>query len=902
MDNIQMDDIQKRTASQVYNSLKTRAEGLTPEEAGSRVILSEEKTDTMLTFLRWAGKITRQFTHFFALLLWSAALLCFFVEHFQPGEGMGTLGYTILLVIVINGAFSFIQEYRAEKATQALKKLLPVKVKVLRTGAVAEVPLDLLVEGDMALLEEGDRAPADIRLVESHNLKVSNATLTGESDVLTRVADPSTADSLFNAENIVFSGTLVLSGRARGVVFATGRRSQFGRVAGLTTGIRKTLSPLEKEIKRVSRTITLIAVSLGSAFFILGLLMDRSVWDNLLFAVGILVALVPEGLLPTVTLTLAAGSQRMARRNALVKELNAIETLGCTTVICTDKTGTITENNMRVERMWLPENVPEAGDDAYLVMGLANSLSFTAESGNQPGDPMEEALIRAAWEYFDRPAGPPRAARLEEFGFTPERKRMTVLYRVEGRDGLFAATKGAPETVLPLCRLTGGELRRVEEAAAGMARQAMRVIALACRAGSAGGGLAGEESEQAAVMETWEQDMTFLGLVGLADPVRADVPEAVAVCRTAGIRVMLITGDAATTACAVARSAGIVPGDAEPAVLTGDTVTAMGVEDLKDALRSSHIVFARMQPEHKLKVVAALQEMGEVVAMTGDGVNDAPALRKSDIGVAMGLRGTDVARESADMVLLDDHFATIVSAVEEGRAVFSNIRKFMTYFFASNTPELVPFLAYVLLGIPLPLSIIQIMAIDLGTDMLPALALGLEKPRREMMLRPPRSREERLLTPGLLFRAYVFLGIIESVAGMAGYFYVLLKGGWQWGQPLSIHNVLYLQATTACLAGIILAQMANLFACRSEIDSAFRVPLKDNPFILWGLLWELGVLLLLVYTGPAHVLFRTWPPPAGAWLILLLFPPLLLLLDETRKWLASRRRRDRALPDNKITL
>jgi len=313
--------------------------------------------------------------------------------------------------------------------------------------------------------------------------------------------------------------------------------------------------------------------------------------------------------------------------------------------------------------------------------------------------------------------------------------------------------------------------------------------------------------------------MTFLGLVGLADPVRADVPEAVAVCRTAGIRVMLITGDAATTACAVARSAGIVPGDAEPAVLTGDAVTAMGVEDLKDALRSSHIVFARMQPEHKLKVVAALQEMGEVVAMTGDGVNDAPALRKSDIGVAMGLRGTDVARESADMVLLDDHFATIVSAVEEGRAVFSNIRKFMTYFFASNTPELVPFLAYVLLGIPLPLSIIQIMAIDLGTDMLPALALGLEKPRREMMLRPPRSREERLLTPGLLFRAYAFLGIIESVAGNA------------------IHNVLYLQATTACLAGIILAQMANLFACRSEIDSAFRVPLKDNPFILWGQLW-----------------------------------------------------------------
>jgi sodium/potassium-transporting ATPase subunit alpha len=326
--------------------------------------------------------------------------------------------------------------------------------------------------------------PADIRLVESHNLKVSNATLTGEADVLSRVAERSAADSLFDANNIVFSGTLVLSGRARGAVFAIGSRSQFGRVAGLTTGIQKTLSPLEKEITRVSRTLSLIAISLGFAFFILGLLMGRSVWDNLLFAVGILVALVPEGLLPTVTLTLAAGSQRMARRNALVKELNAIETLGCTTVICTDKTGTITENNMRVERVWLPENSAKNSENAYLVMGLANSLPFTTEGGTQPGDPMEAALIRAAGEYFNGPAGPPRAVRLEEFGFTPERKRITVLYRFEGLKEFLASTKGAPETVLPLCELADEEVRRIKEAATGMAGKAMRVLALACRAGN----------------------------------------------------------------------------------------------------------------------------------------------------------------------------------------------------------------------------------------------------------------------------------------------------------------------------------------------------------------------------------------------------------------------------------
>lgn len=311
---------------------------------------------------------------------------------------------------------------------------------------------------------------------------------------------------------------------------------------------------------------------------------------------------------------------------------------------------------------------------------------------------------------------------------------------------------------------------------------------------------------------------------------------------------------------------------------------------LRSALKSHHVIFARMQPEQKLKVVASLQEMGEVVAMTGDGVNDAPALRKSDIGIAMGLRGTDVARESADMVLLDDHFATIVSAVEEGRAVFTNIRKFMTYFFASNTPELVPFLCYALLGIPLPLSIIQILSIDLGTDMLPALALGLEKPLRVVMKRPPRSRAERLLTPFVLFRAYAFLGIIEAAAGMAGYFYVLRGGGWQWGQRLGLNDPLYLQATTACLTAIILAQAANLFACRSQAESTFRISLKNNPFILWGLAWIFGVLYLLIFTAPGRAFFRTWPLSPGTWLFLLIFPPLLLLADEARKRLAGKGR------------
>ncbi|MFA4886351.1 MAG: cation-transporting P-type ATPase, partial [Desulfotomaculaceae bacterium] len=595
---------------------------------------------------------------------------------------------------------------------------------------------------------------------------------------------------------------------------------------------------------------------------------------------GTIVALVPEGMMPTVTLTLAAGSQRMAKRNALVKKLNAIETLGCTTVICTDKTGTITENNMRVEKVWLLNDSEEIREKAYMVMGLANSIPFSLSEDDRTGDPMELALVRAAAEYYRDKAGViPRITRMEEFGFTPERKRMTVVYGLDEGGGRLAVTKGAMEVMPTLCRLTGEQIERIEKAAAEIAGQAMRVMALAVKTGEEGG----------ADAAAWEEDMTFLGLVGLDDPIRADVPEAVELCHNAGIRVMMITGDMPATAHAIARRANIVPDESEPVLLTGSAIEEMSPENIKEALRASHIVFARMKPEHKLTIVSALQEMGEVVAMTGDGVNDAPALRKSDIGIAMGMRGNDVARETADIVLLDDHFATIVSAVEEGRAVFSNIRKFITYVLASNTAEIVPYLCFVLLRIPLPLPIIQVIAIDLGTDLFPALALGLEKPGKEAMKRPPRSREERLMNTGLLLRAFVFLGMIEAIAGMAGYFYVMYGGGWQWGGQLGHGDPLYLQATTACLAGIVMAQMANLFTCRSDTISAFQPSLKRNPYIFWGLAYEVGVLLFIVYTLPGNTLFRTLPISTDVWLFMLILPPVLLLADEIRKFFARRR-------------
>jgi sodium/potassium-transporting ATPase subunit alpha len=877
-----MDTIQRLDIEEVYLSQKTHPKGLTPEEVGKRLSAVRKKTDIFKILFARAGSVSKQFTHFFALVLWTAAALCFLADYFQPGENMATLGWAIVMIIFINGAFSFAQEYRAEKATEALESLLPLKANALRAGEMTEVPVDLLVEGDVVILQEGDKVPADIRLVETHDLKVSNATLTGESDVLTRTAQPSAAGTLFEAENIVFSGTLVLAGRGHGVVFATGSKTQFGRVSLLTTGIKRTLSPLEKEIEKGSLKISLIAVSIGAFFFVLGSLIGRPIWENMLFAVGTIVALVPEGLMPTVTLTLAAGSQRMARRNALVKKLNAIETLGCTTVICTDKTGTITENNMRVEKVWLLDESAETRDKAYLVMGLANSILFSPAEEDWSGDPMEMALVRAAADYYKNKAGGfPDAGRLEEFGFTPERKRMTVLYSLSPGGMYLAATKGAVEIVPLLCRLAGGDLSRVEKAAAEMAGQAMRVMALAVKTGE-------KTSADAAA---WEDDMNFLGLVGLADPIRRDVPEAVELCHDAGIRVMMITGDMPATAHAIARQAKIVPDEGEPVLLTGSAIEEMSTEKIKEALRSPHVVFARMKPEHKLTIVTALQEMGEVVAMTGDGVNDSPALRKSDIGIAMGLRGNDVARETADIVLLDDHFATIVSAVEEGRAVFSNIRKFITYVLTSNTAEIVPYLSFVLLRIPLPLPIIQVIAIDLGTDMLPALALGLEKPSHAAMKKPPRGRDERLMSRGLLLRAFVFLGLLEAMAGMAGYFYIMRGGGWQWGVQLGHFDPLYLQATTACLAGIVMAQMANLFACRSDTVSTFRLSLKSNLYLFMGLGYEVAILLLIVFTQPGNTIFRTLPITGDVWLFMLIAPPVLLLADETRKIFVRRRKK-----------
>ncbi|MBI2307967.1 MAG: cation-transporting P-type ATPase [Rhodocyclales bacterium] len=858
--------------------LGSGAAGLPPAEAARRLaefgpnrVEPAARRPLLLTLLQ-------EFVNFFALILWLAAGLAFFAAWVDAAAGMAELGTAIVGVILVNGAFSFWQAYRAERALAALTALLPQRVSVRRADVTLEIDAADLVPGDLVLLAEGAKVPADCRLVESWGLRANLATLSGESRPRARSADAEESDDPLAAHNLLLAGTLIVAGECAAVVYATGMRTEFGRVAHLTQTAGETASPLQKEIRRVSRLVALLALGLGLVFFLIGQAIGLPFWANFMFAIGIIVANVPEGLLPTVTLSLALATQRMARRNALVRHLPAVETLGSATVILTDKTGTLTQNCMQVRELYFggrhhlaAERWPKGGDiHLRAVARLCHSLKFP--DGQPAGDPMEIAL----WQFAG--AVPDFGERAGEIAFDAERKRMSVVTReAEGRRHLWC--KGAPETVLPCCTrwLDGHTSRPLDAEAQAMFRRAqddladrgLRVLALAWAP------LAGDG-------EAREEGLELCGLIGLEDPPRPDVHEAVARCHEAGVRVIMITGDHPRTAVALGREVVIVR-SAAPAVITGEQVRAMGPAALQLALDAPEVVFARVSAEQKMLIVQALQHKGEIVAVTGDGVNDAPALKAADIGIAMGLAGTDVAREAADIVLLDDHFATIVNAIEEGRAVFDNLRKFLTYILTSNIPEIVPYLAFVLFRIPLPLTVIQILAVDLGTDMLPALALGAEPPGSDVMRRPPRPRAERLLSWPLLARAYLFLGPLEALAAMAAFFFVLGSGGWRYGEVLPAGDPLYLQATTACLLAIVLSQMANLFACRHALLPAWRFPLFGNRLLLVGLAAELCLLLAIIYTPWGNRLFGTAPLAGDVWLFALPFAVLLLALEELRK-------------------
>lgn len=878
--------IHQFTTKQALVSLDSHTTGLTTAEVerrlaefGANRVEAVPREPLAMTFIK-------EFTHFFALILWLAAGLAFFAEHRDPGQGMATLGWAILGVIVINGLFSFWQEYRAEQAITALQKLLPAQIKALRNNVIVLLEVDRLVPGDVILLQEGDNVPADCRLIEAFAMRVNNATVTGESLPKGRDARPSQAEDILTSHNVLLAGTSVVSGEGRAVVFATGMHTEFGKIAHLTQTEGEALSPLQLEIIRLSRIIALLSLLLGLLFFLIGRWIGLSFWGDLMFAIGIIVANVPEGLLPTVTLALAMATKRMARRNALIRHLPSVETLGATTVICTDKTGTLTQNRMQVKTLWLGDawHAPESlQHDAATIAQYQSlfeiaALCHSLKPGDHQwlGDPMEIALVNLAELTLDHlPAFPKR----DEIPFDTDRKRMSTIHDTALGQTIYC--KGALEMLLPRCThvqtgrgATALDISwqgRILSAQENMAAKGLRVLAMAYRPLRYG--------EQG---EAREQDMIFAGLVGLEDPPRPEVSEAIRKCHEAGIKIIMVTGDHPHTALAIARQVGMVSGD-HPTIIGGDELKLLSATQLQIALNAQEIIFSRVGADQKMRIVKALKQKRHIVAVTGDGVNDAPALKAADIGIAMGLSGTDVAKGAADMILLDDNFASIVAAIEEGRAVFDNIRKFLAYILTSNIPELVPYLAFALFKIPLPLTVVQILAIDLGTDMLPALGLGAEKPDPGVMQRPPRHRRERLLNWPLLARAYLFLGVMEAATAMAAYFAMLHLGNWHYGEPLAGNAPLYLQATAATLSAIIVMQVMNVLLCKHPERPLWRTKPFNNLLILSGIALEITLILLIDYTPWGQEIFGTAALPAGIWLFILPFAGAMLLLEEGRK-------------------
>jgi magnesium-transporting ATPase (P-type) len=913
-------------AAEVCRVLGSGPDGLNSREAAARLARFGPNTIAVARNTSLPLKFLANFTHLMAMLLWIAGFVAIFAR-------MPQLAVSIWAVNVINGAFSFWQEYKAEKATEAMRRMLDEKASVVRGGEVLLVDAATLVPGDVLLLAEGCRVCADARLVESADLRLDQSTLTGESRSVLKTHGEVAGRGMSRLEipSVAFAGTSVVSGTGRGVVFATGMGTEFGKIAGFTQGIAEELCPLQKEMRRVTRVVTVIAVCSGCVFFLLSILLAGMGWaEGLVFGMGMIVAFVPEGLLPTVTLSLAMGVQRMAGRNALVKRLSAVETLGCASVICTDKTGTLTQNEMTVREIWLP-GVPDGeglrvtgtgyapdggmwrGDEAVaaprggglhallVAAGLCTNARLQPPGEGSPrwtviGDPTEAALRVAALKAGVDLAAEERATpRLRELPFDSRRRRMSTVHRGDGEALVHA--KGAPREVLELCTrmLAGGtedpldEPARARIMAAGdaFARSGLRVLAVARRV-VRGEGLVGAGLGRLPAGDI-EADMTFLGLVAMMDPPRPEVEEAVATCRRAGIRIVMITGDYGLTAESVARRIGII-GSGRARIVSGADLDAMDEGALDEAL-GGEVVFARAAPEHKLRIVSALQKAGHVVAVTGDGVNDAPAIKKADIGIAMGLSGTDVAKEAADVILTDDNFATIVGAIEEGRAVFANIKKFSTYIFTSNTPEAVPFILYALSGgrIPLALNVMHILAVDLGTDLLPALGLGAEKAEPGLMDRPPRSPGEHVITPGLLARAYLFLGPLQSLAVMIAFYFLYWTNGYS-GQWLDLPSAgpLYESATAMALACVVTTQIGNLFAQRTERASSLRVPAFENRLLWLGVASELAVIAAIVHWPPAQRLVGTGPFALLNWAFLFAWTPLLLLADEARKWVLRR--------------
>jgi Ca2+-transporting ATPase len=908
------ESISARSPAEVFDALESSPQGLAAARAASRLAAfgpNELRAAKRPPVIR---KVLAQLTNLFALVLLGASVITFASYLIQSPRDTGSLelAVAILAVVLLNGAIGFFQEYSAEKTSEALQALVPHTARVRRDGALADIAACGIVRGDVFVLEAGDDICCDGRLVEAHDLTVDDVALTGESAPVHRTAEavpPGTAT--MDAANLVFMGTSVVEGTGTAVAFATGADTQFGQIYQMTAQVTEVASPLQRNVNRMARQVSAVAVALAALVFGLrAATTSAGLVDSFVFALGVMVALVPEGLPATLSVSLAIAVRRMAARHALIKRLAAVETLGSTTVICTDKTGTLTKAEMTVTALWesgrrhpvsgvgyQPEGVVSEPDQVTELLQAGAQCCDARLLKPDPahhldwrilGDTTEGAIIVAAAKAGVDPAAASAAApRIGEFPFDSERKLMTTLHRTPA--GCVSYVKGSPQELIGRCDtvcwagtdvpLTEDYRRQVTDVNDQLAGEALRVLAVARRhldTGHPGQDLA-------------EHGLTLLGLVAMMDPPRPDVIDAVAACRKAGIRIAMVTGDYGVTAEAIARRVGIITGPG-PGVVSGQQLEAMSVTQLADELTSHpEMVFARVRPEHKQRIVAAFQHLGQIVAATGDGVNDAPALKQADIGVAMGVTGTDVAREAAVMVLLDDSFASIVASVELGRSVYANIRKFIIYIFSHNISEIAPILLAAAIAFPLvPLSALQVLSIDLGSDILPALALGAEPPDSGVMTRPPRPVTERLLS-GPVIRRFLFLGAIQAAGVCFAFFWRIHSAHLGFGQ-FTAANPVYREARTMTQAGIVVSQFFNSLTVRSDDQSILTIGIFTNRRLLYAGAFGIALVSCISYIPVLQSVFGTAGLTVWDWLMLVSFGLALLLADECRKAVVRHRR------------
>ena len=834
------------------------AQGLTLDEAQRRLLshgpneLIEEQHRSSWYLL------IEQFRDFLTIVLIAAAVISGII-----GDIVDTIA--ILVIVVLNASVGAAQSYRAERAIAALKRLAAPSATVLRNGHPATVPARRLVPGDVVLLEAGNIVSADVRLYECANFQVDESMLTGESQAVEKSGDVLAAAEAPPAErlNMAFKGTRITRGRARGIVVATGMATELGRIAGLLQSTGQIRTPLQRRLDAFGRHLAYVILAICTVVFAAGLLRGEPVILMFLTAVSLAVAAIPEALPAVISVSLALGARRMVDRHALPRNLPAVETLGAVTFICSDKTGTLTRNEMHAEKFYLDGELSGAlpADARRLAQCLALNNDVELEGDKPRGDPTEVALYLAAMRHgsikSDLEARMPRVA---EIPFDAQRKRMSTLHR-EG-DSIVMFTKGAPESLVPVCRSPRNEPDAQAEwlaAAAQLAGQGYRVLAIACRELDTLPG-----TLDPAVLE---RDLDLLGLVALIDPPRGEVPRAVQDCLDAGITPVMITGDHPGTALAIARRLHIA-GEASR-TMTGDELAGLSTEQLARIVREVR-VYARVTPEQKIKIVRALQDNGEFVAMTGDGVNDAPALKRSDIGVAMGLKGTDVAREAADLVLLDDNFATIASAVREGRRIFDNIRKFIRYTMTSNSGEIWVLFLAPFLGLPIPLLPIHILWINLVTDGLPGLALAAEPEEPAIMHRRPRPPNESIFARGM-WQHMVWVGLLIGGVSLLAQASAYIEGDRHW--------------QTMVFTVLTFSQLAHVMAIRSESQSLFRIGLFSNLPLLGAVVLTVLLQLAVIYMPTLNGIFRTEPL---SWLEItecLLLPLVVFVAVEIEKWL-----------------